>query len=703
MMKKSFTILLMCAALATGMSWGRQKDQADVAMQAAIRMETVEGNLMGAIEAYRKIADGNNRAIAAKALIRMGQCFEKQGNAEASKAYERVVREFADQKEAVERARALLAVSSRAKPSESGIVTEQKWVLPPGRAAQMRRLSPDGRLIPYTDYSGSHLYLYDLATGEDRLVLECPDTGGVLGPAEISPDGKRMVYTRFTRSDNQYGGRDYELVIAAIDGSNPSILAGDKEKWIQPRAWSPDGRFILMTMARGTEGLLLTLVSVADRSVRELAAPADYSSVCFSPDGRYVVAYRVSSKTGILPGPLKLIPTDGGPEAMLLESSAKNSPPFWAPDGRQIFFLSDRSGRTDLWSIAVEDGKPRSEPRLVRSDVGSIDLLGFAGDGSLCYKSQVDPQWDIYAADLDPGTGLVMSETKRINQRFVGTTGFAAAWSPDGRFFAYTRRAPIGGIRSKVVSIVIRSEATGEEREVVPVPATAFNQRLPFPNELEWFPDGRTLLALDMARQLVFRKIDIETGRVTELLDRSGENKRVFWPELSPDGRTLFYVEGGAGLHRMMRQNLENGEERELYRSAEDVASVDAMSLSSSGRELAFVLGYAGQKRDAAVMILPAEGGSPRELYRSEMSVSRIDWTNDERHLLMQFYPAPTPGPSRLGSLSIEGGELRLAAQSMNLIAVHPDGRRIACLITKPGNEEVWVMKNLLAAPKAPR
>jgi tetratricopeptide (TPR) repeat protein len=68
----------------------------EVALRAAMEKETVKGDLKGAIDQYKKLAQGKDRAVAAKALVRMGQCYEKLGDAEARKAYERVVREYAD-------------------------------------------------------------------------------------------------------------------------------------------------------------------------------------------------------------------------------------------------------------------------------------------------------------------------------------------------------------------------------------------------------------------------------------------------------------------------------------------------------------------------------------------------------------------------------------------------------------------------------
>ena len=70
----------------------KQADRPDVELQAAVRAETVDGNLKGAIELYQKLSKSSDRAVAAQALVRMGQCYEKLGSTEARQAYERAVR-----------------------------------------------------------------------------------------------------------------------------------------------------------------------------------------------------------------------------------------------------------------------------------------------------------------------------------------------------------------------------------------------------------------------------------------------------------------------------------------------------------------------------------------------------------------------------------------------------------------------------------
>src|SRR5713226_10508797 len=107
-------VALLAGLLATSLAIAQKDDQAEVLMQAAHQKQLVEGQLEEAIQLYKNIVANysGNRAVAAKALVQMGQCYEKLGNTEARKAYEHVLRDYADQNEAAAQAQARLAVLS---------------------------------------------------------------------------------------------------------------------------------------------------------------------------------------------------------------------------------------------------------------------------------------------------------------------------------------------------------------------------------------------------------------------------------------------------------------------------------------------------------------------------------------------------------------------------------------------------------------
>ncbi len=102
--------VLIGASLATPVARAQDRPEPAVLLQAAVHTELVEGDLARAIQLYGDIVANHEaeRAVAAKALLYMGRSYEKLGSAEATAAYERVVRDYADEVEQVEAARELL-------------------------------------------------------------------------------------------------------------------------------------------------------------------------------------------------------------------------------------------------------------------------------------------------------------------------------------------------------------------------------------------------------------------------------------------------------------------------------------------------------------------------------------------------------------------------------------------------------------------
>jgi Tol biopolymer transport system component len=159
----------------------------------------------------------------------------------------------------------------------------------------------------------------------------------------------------------------------------------------------------------------------------------------------------------------------------------------------------------------------------------------------------------------------------------------------------------------------------------------------------------------------------------------------------------LYYVEADTEFYCLMRRDLQNGDESALYKVERNAGSIDALALSTDGRLLAFVLSHHGRKAES-LMVMPVEGGTPRELFKSEFAMNHIAWTKDDRHVMMEYYLKGDPS-RMVASVSIEGGEPKTSPFATGLTAVHPNGRRIAFYSGKGGNEEVWAFRNLLSQP----
>ena len=86
-MRRVATALVVTVVLLAGAVTAQQRRQQDIDLQAAIRTETVDGDLNAAIKQYGAIASKYkaHRAVVATALVHMAQCYQKLGDAQARK------------------------------------------------------------------------------------------------------------------------------------------------------------------------------------------------------------------------------------------------------------------------------------------------------------------------------------------------------------------------------------------------------------------------------------------------------------------------------------------------------------------------------------------------------------------------------------------------------------------------------------------
>ncbi len=401
-MKTVSTVFVVILSAALGAPVARAQSGYDLFQKALVK-ERTEGNVEEAIQLYQRIVRefSGNRALAAKALLEMGQCYEKLGKTEARKAYERVLREYADQSEAATEARTRLAAltgGNNAKGTE--LATRRLWAAPDGYV--LGRTSPDGRYLTYVDFDTGDLALRDLATGEKlRLTNEGSGSPDYAYWSVPSPDGKQIAYSWVTRNLSTI-----ELRVIGTDASKPRLLYSNNGEAVAPVAWSPDGREILAVFHRQDNTNQLAWFSVSDGAPRVLKT-LDWRypvGVSLSPDGRYIV-YDSPQQQESENRDIYLLGADASREIKLVEHPSNNSFPFWSPDGRTVLFLSDRTGTTGLWAIRVdEDGRPHGPPELVKPDMERIRPLGFTRKGSLYYGLEFSLT-DVYITSLDPATG----------------------------------------------------------------------------------------------------------------------------------------------------------------------------------------------------------------------------------------------------------------------------------------------------------
>ena len=658
--------------------------------QQALTKERTEGNLPEAIKLYQRIVDkyAANRKVAAEALLQLAGCQSKLGDAQARKSLERLVRDFGDQKETVAEA------SRRLGELGGGVAARQQamrvvWTGP--KVSGESSLSPDGRFFSFPDWESGNLGLHEIATGADRLLTNTGTWKGESAYAEVSAfskDGKHVAYAWYEGKIDRY-----ELWVLNLDGNaTPRRVFGNTSvDYIEPHDWSADGKWIAVFLSsKRTEQI--GLIAVQDGSLRVLRSGTDSLRLGgFSSDGRYLVYTRGRASASRC----YILSADAKSEVPLLPGTSSVESPVWTPDGSRIVFVSDLSGSPGLWSIRVADGKPLGEPELLKADFNHANAMHFARDGSLFYEARLNGT-DIYLAGLDPATGKLTSEPKRINQRATNSWG-RIAWLPDGKSLSFWNRVPIG-------SLVEHTLSTGEEREIWGGKSGRTSH-----GYNGWFPDGRTLMAREpKGETLVFSRVDGRTGEAEKSWIVPALPQDARDPIYSPDLMTIFFLrkdetvpcEGARCTYVMLARDLQTGRDREVFRT---IASSypGRYAVSPDGRDLASIRVF---PEGIAVMVAPAAGGPPREIYRGaeDVSFSGISWARDGGHILA-FRRVPAGG--EVWSFPTRGGspeKSALRVQPSEQPAVSPDGTQVA-FVGGHKDSEIWIMTGLFPDAKPAR
>jgi Tol biopolymer transport system component len=680
---------------------GQQAASAEALLGQAQHQQEVEGNVNAAIATYKQVIAHPKapRALVARALLLMGACYEQLGNADAKRAYERIVKEFSDLGDTASAARARLAdlnnLSSAARAPSAALAMRRIY---DGKGLDWcNGLSSDIRYLSYPDWDTSNIAVSDLTTGQVRPVTtHAAGVTGEYGECTIfSPDDKQIAFFWQTKDGAA------ELRTVGLDGAGVrTVYRDENRKYLRPLDWSADGRSVLVELYEKSGGRLIAVVSMNDGALRVLKrGEGGVSAAQFSSDGRHI-AYSTRISTDSTKQDLFIIAADGRGDTALIRHPADDYLLGWAPDGKTVFFASDRTGSNGVWSIGVLNGQPQGAPALVKAEVGAMTAVRLI-NGTLYYAVRSSLS-DIYAASIDPASGRSQAPAAPVKPYSTGPD-FAADWSPDGKSLAYRSiRSGAGDPLSAPALVSILTLDTGQERQIRPA-----LEALDFNDGPHWSPDGRSLLVIAMQHtpeQGVYR-VDVETGATTPLV-KAPQDQWLLHAVWGRDGRSVFYVQGNPT--RIIRRDLATGRDVDLVSLANPVG-LPRIALSPDGRSLAFTSKEPATKQAYTVSLVPADGGIAREIYRASENegIGSLMWTPDGRYVFFKKTAWPASGqnaPPRFefwratpDGRVVEKTDLDPKG---NWYAFSPDGRRVTFTFGQM-KIELWALENL--APRKNR
>jgi serine/threonine protein kinase len=341
-----------------------------------------------------------------------------------------IVRRSRSSRSAVGKGAALSFVPSLPRPAEPTLSQVTDF---PGRASYPS-LSPDGDTVLYVRSIGgrSHIFSQPSFRGAEAVDLSAGSPAGDTQPS-FSPDGRQIAF----RSERDGGG----IFLMSARGGAVRRLT---DFGFNP-AWSPDGREI----ACGTANIANAQMRRTDSEVfrvevatgaRRRVTRGDAAQPSWSPHGQRIAYWGLVPATG--QRLIWTVPAGGGKAVPVLDDRFLNWDPVWSPDGRSLYFASDRSGIMNLWRVPVDErsGRVMGEPEPVTTSQQAGMLPSLSRDGRQIAFASDGSRATLEKAGFDPATGG-LSGRRGVIVRISGMILECFA-SADGNWLAYQLLTP---------------------------------------------------------------------------------------------------------------------------------------------------------------------------------------------------------------------------------------------------------------------
>ena len=378
-------------------------------------------------------------------------------------------------------------------------------------------LSPDGRSLVYAGSASGNLDIYSRRVDGENVINLTEDSTDDDSQPRFSPDGEFIAF----QSNRDGGG----IFVMGATGESVRRLT---HFGFNP-VWSPNGDEILFatelihTDPRTRPGDSELWAVRFPTGEPEKVFEGDAVQPHWSPNGSRIAYWAISGGQR----DIWTMTSSGGEPVAVTSDTAVDWNPVWSPDGKYLYFSSDRSGSMNLWRTRIDEetGQTMAEPEPVTTGAsGDAMYLTLSADGKRLAYGIRDTRANIMKVEFDPSTRTVVGEPAPVTEgsRSIG----AVEVSPNGESLTFHRV----GVQEDLFTS--RSDGTRTRR----LTNDRYLDRYP-----RWSPDGSKISFFsNRSGSYQLWTINPHGRGIHQLTEDPSEPVHTVW---SPDGLRIAYTD----------------------------------------------------------------------------------------------------------------------------------------------------------------
>jgi TolB protein len=344
------------------------------------------------------------------------------------------------------------------KPTEGADVDFDDWAI----------LGVEAVVVGTIEQTGENAYnvqfqLFDVFARDQLVGYRMPASRGTM--RRVAHRAADMIYEELTGIKGVFdtkvayvtakqsgGSKLYSLIVADQDGENANTIMESRNPIMSP-AWSPDSRRLAYVSFEGNKSSIFVQTLRTGNRIKVSNKAGINGAPAFSPDGRQLV--------------LTLGGVDGNPDIHIMDINSRQTRRLtthraidtegsWSPDGKHIYFTSDRSGGPQIYRVPVSGGSPEritfegsynARPRMSADGTRLAMVHLFQGNYRIAVMDMIDEK----RRDL-----LVLS---------AGQQDESPSFAPNSDTLIYATRATRNGVLETVTAdgLIRQRLASGDD------------------------------------------------------------------------------------------------------------------------------------------------------------------------------------------------------------------------------------------------